>query len=124
MITQRQDLIARRTPRRHRHRRADSGASLDPDTRLRVPLRNVDARAPRVDYLHNRSFRSAEAQNNAAPGSVAGVCVSGRAGWNNNMTPGLTGNIPRYPWRKGPSLAKLRCGLTGTVVEPGSAETH
>jgi len=23
-----------------------------------------------------------------------------------------------------PSLAKLRCGLTGTVVETGSAETH
>ncbi len=33
-------------------------------------------------------------------------------------------NIPRFPRTRCALLAKLRCGLTGTAVQPGSTETH
>ena len=58
MISQRQDLVAHRALGRHRRPRARSAAPLDPDTSLRILLRDVDARTPRMHYLHHRSSRS------------------------------------------------------------------
>ena len=61
------------------------------------------------------------------PGSVVGMCVSGRTGWNNNLTFGLTGNIPRYPWREQPRskcpesahVSPARTALTRTLIFEG-----
>ena len=53
MIPQREDLVGHRTPRRHRRRVSARTVPLDPDADLRVLLRDVDPRAPRVHHFHH-----------------------------------------------------------------------
>ena len=55
VLPQRQDLIRHRPPRRHCRCRGCVTAALDPYAGLRVPLRDIDTRAPRVHHIHHPS---------------------------------------------------------------------
>ena len=52
MLPQREDLETSSRPRRHCRRCPSAPMALNPHTDLRVFLREVDSRAPRVHYLH------------------------------------------------------------------------
>ena len=53
VISQPENLVGHRPPRRHRGRRPAIAVALDPDADLRVPFGDVDTSAPRVHHLHD-----------------------------------------------------------------------
>lgn len=118
VLLQIQDLSGHRGPCRDGGRRGPGAAALDADADLGVLLRNIDARAARVNDFHGGS-----PSETVSAGARVSVFRGGRI--NNKSDIRARGNNPRSRGQKAvPSTTKLGHRLTGTIDVSGTTETH
>lgn len=113
VLFQIQDLFGHRTPSGDRRRDGPGPAALHADTDLRILLRNINARAPRVDHFHCKSPLHSHASRNQ------GVCIPGRTDKNTER------QLPR-PCSPRPPVARSLVSTTPSAGPslPGQQTNH